>query len=58
MTGKIPTCGEELIQLKTKSTIEIIVMLIEEKTEKIWKQIELELTKINVVADMVTSSRD
>ena len=36
--GETTTFEQELIHLNTKSTIELIVILIEEKNEKIWKK--------------------
>lgn len=56
--GETTTCKEELIQLKTKYAIEIIVILIEDQNEKIWKKIDSVVAKIDNVADVITKPRD
>ena len=55
--GEMKTWKEDLTQLKTKSAIEIIVMLIEEKNEKM-KKIDLVVTKIYAMMDVVIKLRD
>ena len=52
--GETTTFGEELIQLNTKSTIELIVIWIEEKTRKFGRKlIDLVVIKIDIMVDVL-----